>query len=125
MSDAACVKLPMAVLINGDSYSAAEFFAAALSEYDWAVTVGEKTTGKGYAQITLQLSDGSAIHISSMEYFTPSGKSLANIGLTPDIAVDMEYEDWTRLYGGSLAHSDDTQLNAAIEAVEEKIKDAA
>jgi carboxyl-terminal processing protease len=125
MSDAACVKLPMAVMINGDSYSAAEFFAAALDEYDWAVTVGEKTTGKGYAQITLQLTDGSAIHISSMEYFTPGGKSLANIGLTPDIEVDMEYEDWVSLYGGSLAHSDDTQLNAAIEAVEEEIKKAA
>jgi carboxyl-terminal processing protease len=125
MSDAACVKLPMAVMINADSYSAAEFFAAALSEYDWAVTVGEKTTGKGYAQITLQLKDGSAIHISSMEYFTPSGQSLANIGLTPDIAVDIEYEDRVSLYGGSLAHSEDAQLIAAVDAVKEKIKDAA
>jgi carboxyl-terminal processing protease len=109
----------MAVLINADTYSAAEFFAAALDEYDWAVTVGGKTTGKGYAQITLQLRDGSAIHISAMEYYTPGGNSLAGIGLTPDVEVAMEYDDWESLYGGNLAHEDDTQLNAAIAELRE------
>ena len=47
-SDAQCLEMPMAVLVNESSYSAAELFAAALSEYDWAVVVGEATTGKSY-----------------------------------------------------------------------------
>ena len=63
-SDAACVSLPMAVLINQNSYSAAEFFAAALSEYGVAKTVGMQTCGKGYFQVTMPLSDGSAINLS-------------------------------------------------------------
>ena len=60
VSVAACVDLPMAVLVNQDSYSAAEFFAAALSEYGAAKTVGTRTCGKGYFQTTKPLSDGSA-----------------------------------------------------------------
>ncbi len=63
-SDENCLKMPMAVLMNGDSYSAAEFFAAALEEYDWAVTVGNHTVGKSYFQSTFQLSDGSAVGLS-------------------------------------------------------------
>ena len=63
-SDADCLQIPMAVLGNGNSYSAAEFFAAALSEYEWAEVVGEKTTGKGYYQVTYQFSDGSAVGLS-------------------------------------------------------------
>ena len=60
-SDESCLEMPMAVLINGDSYSAAEFFAAALREYEWATVMGEKTSGKGYYQLTITLSDGSAV----------------------------------------------------------------
>lgn len=88
-SDADCLEMPMAVLINGNSYSAAEFFAAALSEYDWAVTVGEETVGKGYYQITMVLSDGSAVNLSTGKYYTPNGVNLAETGgLKPDVAVD-------------------------------------
>ena len=124
-SDAKCIKLPMAVLVNEESYSAAEFFAAALKDYDWAIIAGAKTTGKGYAQITIKLTDGSAIHISSMEYYTPKGESLAGVGLTPDIEVEMAYEDWLKLYGGTLKHEDDKQLQAAVNALKDVIKDAA
>ena len=81
------VALPMVVLINGESYSAAEFFAAALREYDKAVLVGENTSGKGYSQSTTELADGSALLLSTNEYFTPDGESLAGVGLTPDITV--------------------------------------
>ena len=85
-SDADCLELPMAVLINGNTYSAAEFFAAALSEYDWAVTVGEQTCGKGYYQTTIPLEDGSAVALSTGKYSTPNGVNLAEVGgLTPDI----------------------------------------
>ena len=121
MSDEACVQLPMAVLVNGGSYSAAEFFAAALQEYDWAKIVGEKTTGKGYAQVTLQLRDGSAIHLSTQEYFTPRGKSLAGIGLTPDLTVELSREKREKLSYGVLAHEEDEQLLAAGQIVLEKL----
>ena len=87
-SDADCLELPMAVLINGDTYSAAEFFAAALSEYDWAVTVGEPTCGKGYYQTTIELGDGSAVQLSTGAYTTPKGVNLTEAGgLQPDIPV--------------------------------------
>lgn len=87
-SDAACLELPMAVLMNGNSYSAAELFAAALHEYDWAVTVGEPTTGKGYYQTTIGLGDGSAVQLSTGAYTTPNGVNLTETGgLQPDIPV--------------------------------------
>ena len=62
-SDASCLEIPMAVLVNGSSYSAAEFFAAALSEYEAATVVGQQTYGKGYFQTTIVLNDGSAVGI--------------------------------------------------------------
>lgn len=86
-SDAACLDIPTAVLINGSSYSAAEFFAAALQEYGAAVIVGEKTVGKGYFQNTFRLPDGSAVGLSTGKYYTPQGKNLADVGVTPDIPV--------------------------------------
>lgn len=112
-SKPSCVEMPMAVLINSESYSAAEFFAAALSEYGWATLVGEKTTGKGYAQTTIGLSDGSAIHVSIEEYFTPNGASLAGVGLTPDIELPLTDEEFELLYYDLLPPEDDPQLRAA------------
>ena len=106
-SDNVCVKVPMSVLINGNTYSAAEFFAAALKEYDWATLVGENTTGKGRSQTTLVLSDGSAVHISSNKYLTPQRVDLSEQGgLIPDIAAQPGEDPEV-----------DSQLNAAISAV--------
>ncbi len=117
-SDASCVKMPMAVLINENSYSAAEFFAAALSEYDWAVTAGAKTTGKARYQITIELSDGSAVHLSSSSYYTPKRVDLeATGGLTPDISVGISEEEAEYLAMGQLPKADDPQLKAAIEGI--------
>lgn len=112
-SDADCLELPMAVLINGNSYSAAEFFAAALSEYEWAITVGEPTTGKGYFQNTLELMDGSALYLSVGKYFTPNGVSLADVGgLVPDILTDPAQ--------GLVTVREDPQIQAAIRALMEE-----
>ena len=116
-SDAACLDIPMAVLINDNSYSAAEFFAAAMAEYDAAVTVGTATTGKGRFQTSFRLDDGSAIVLSIGEYCTPNGVSLAGVGLTPDIALDLEEEEYMQLYYGELARENDDQLQAAIQAL--------
>lgn len=109
-SDADCLDIPMAVLINENSYSAAEFFAAALQEYDAAEIVGAQTCGKGYFQNTYPLSDGSAMVLSSGSYYTPNNVSLTDIGVEPDVAVEMSDADNAALYAGDLAEADDTQL---------------
>jgi len=116
-SDADCLEMPMAVLVNSGSYSAAEFFAAALREYDAAVVVGEQTVGKGYFQITYQLSDGSAVALSVGKYFTPEGISLAENGVTPDVVVSVEEETAEGIYYGTLAPEEDPQIQAAIRAL--------
>ena len=105
-SDKVSLKNKMVVLVNGNSYSAAEFFAAALQEYNWATVVGEQTTGKARSQITLELSDGSAVHISTHKYLTPNRVDLAEAGgVTPDIAVAQDDE------------KTDKQLDTAINAL--------
>lgn len=116
-SDAKCLEIPMAVLINGDSYSAAEFFAAALSEYGVAKLVGEPTTGKGHFQTSFELSDGSAAVMSIGKYCTPNGVSLADVGLTPDIMVEVDDETYMQIYYDSVASLDDPQLVAAMDAL--------
>lgn len=118
-SDADCVELPMAVLVNGDSYSAAEFFAAALQEYDWATVVGTKTCGKANYQQTFRLSDGSAVAVSTGHYQTPHGVTLANVGVTPDKIVEVDNKTYLELYKEVVAVKDDAQLQAAIKAVKD------
>ena len=109
------IDLPMTVLVNADSYSAAEFFAACLQEYGKAEIIGEKTVGKGYAQTTYVLSDGSALLLSSSEYFTPSGKSLAGVGLTPD--YEIIFTDEEKLAAPTMTPEEDRQLQKALEVL--------
>jgi len=116
-SDADCLEVPMAVLVNASSYSAAEFFAAALREYDAAVVVGEQTVGKGYFQSTYQLADGSAVALSIGKYFTPKGVSLAETGVTPDVVVMVQEEEAEEIYYGTLTPEEDPQIQAAIRAL--------
>ena len=116
-SDAKCLELPMAVLVNGSSYSAAEFFAAALQEYEWATVVGEATSGKGHFQVTYQLSDGSAVGLSIGKYFTPKGHCLEGAGITPDIPVQVDEATAAAIYAGTLDPMEDPQILAAIEAL--------
>ena len=118
-SDEKCIEgIPMAVLINGESYSAAEFFAAALREYEYAIIVGEPTTGKGYFQQTTVLNDGSAVGLSMGKYFTPKGVSLAEVGgLTPDVVVTVDEDTAVGIYAGTLDPMEDPQILAAIEAL--------
>ena len=116
-SDAEYLDMPMAVLMNLSSYSAAEFFAAALDEYDAAITVGEQTFGKGYFQTTFPLSDGSAVNLSIGKYYTPNGASLAGVGLTPDVPVAVDEETAAKIAAGTLATEEDPQIIAAISAL--------
>ena len=116
-SDENFLDMPMAVLVNGDSYSAAEFFAAALQEYEAAVVVGEPTVGKGYYQQTIPLGDGSAVALSTGKDFTPKGNSLADKGVIPTVRVDVDEETAAAIYYGTLSAGEDPQLQAAIKAL--------
>ena len=116
-SDAECLDIPMAVLVNGSSYSAAEFFAAALMEYDAAVVVGEQTCGKGYFQNTFRLKDGSAVGLSIGKYYTPKGVSLAGVGVMPDVAVEVDSETASAIYAGTLDPMEDPQILSALAAL--------
>ena len=116
-SDRRELEIPMAVLVNADSYSAAEFFAVALQEYDRAVILGEQTSGKGYFQTTIPLLDGSAVGLSVGKYYTPSGISLEGVGITPDVEVTVDDETYIAIYYGWLEPSEDPQIQAALEAL--------
>ena len=108
-SDADCVDLPMAVLVNADSYSAAELFAAQLRESVDAPLIGQKTYGKGYSQQTFPLPGGRGLNISTKTYYTGAGVSLIGVGLTPDVEV-------------ALTGPEDNQLSAALAALAEHAK---
>lgn len=116
-SDASFLDMPMVVLCNEDSYSAAEFFAAAIQEYKAGTVIGMPTCGKGYFQYTYRLSDGSAVGLSVGKYFTPSGKSLADVGIQPDITVEVDDDTYAKIYYGQLDPMEDPQILAAIDVL--------
>lgn len=116
-SDESFLDMPIAVVCNQSSYSAAEFFPAAIQEYGAGVIVGTPTVGKGYFQYTYQLSDGSGLNLSVGKYFTPQGKSLAEVGIQPDILVEVDEETEEAIYLGTLEPQDDPQIMAAVEAL--------
>ena len=120
-SDESSIELPMAVLVNQDSYSAAEFFAAAIQEYDWGTIVGTKTVGKGNFQTAFTLSDGSMLNLSIGKYYTPQGRSLTDTGVTPDIELALSDENEAKLSYGRLEKADDAQLQAAIREITQKL----
>ena len=119
-SDDKYLDIPMAVLVNGYSYSAAEFFAAALSEYEAATVVGQQTYGKGYFQTTILLNDGSAVGLSVGKYTTPNGHNLAGVGITPDIVVEVDEDTDFQIYAGTMDPELDPQIQAAVEALKTK-----
>lgn len=122
-SDKNELDLPMAVLTNEYSISAAEFFAEALREAGKATVVGEPTTGKGYAQSNIPLKDGSGLVLSVCKYFTGKGVSLAETGgIKPDRLVEFTDEENAKFY--LLTEKEDRQLQAALGVIREKLDTA-
>ena len=119
-SDAACVDLPFAVLVDENTYSAAELFAAELRETAGAYLVGEVTSGKGYSQLTIPLLNGGAVGLSTAAYFTGSGVSLIGTGITPDEVISLTDEQEALRAAGLLEPEDDPQLQAALAALAEE-----
>ncbi len=120
-SDAQCIELPMAVLINGDSASASEIFAGALKDFDWAEIIGTKSYGKGIVQSIIDLKDGTAIKFTVSSYFLPSGVCIQDIGIEPDQNVELPEDEAAYDESGYLKEGYDTQLNTAMEYIKGKI----
>jgi carboxyl-terminal processing protease len=80
--------MPMVVLINQGSASGSEILAGALQDHQRAIIMGTKSFGKGSVQTVIPMSDGSALRLTTSKYFTPSGRSIHNIGIQPDIVVE-------------------------------------
>jgi len=120
-SDGEAINIPMVVLVDAESYSAAEYFAALLQEYELATVVGGNTTGKGYSQQTFALNDGSAIVLSTRKYYTPKGVNLSETGgIKPDTEINLTDEQRNRFY--LLDVTEDTQLIVAMNAARKLVE---
>jgi len=99
----------MIVLINYGSASASEIVAGALQDHKRAILVGESTYGKGSVQSIIPLKNDGAIRLTVSKYYLPSGKSISSVGVTPDIEVDENSDDF------KLNTETDNQLNFALK----------
>ncbi len=121
-SDATEINLPMVVVTNKDTASAAELFTQALKDYGKAVSVGDKTTyGKGTMQTTKKLNDGSALNITVAWYNPPKSANYDGVGVPADFEVALSAELASRI--SELDISEDTQLKKALELAQTKIKE--
>ena len=117
-SDKDSLDIPMAVLVNEGTASAAELMSGSLQAYEKATIVGVKTYGKAVGQTPYMLTDETAIYLTSARYYTPKGNCIDKKGIEPDIKIDLPEELKTQL--STLEPADDVQLKAAIEAVLKK-----
>ena len=100
---------PIIVLINNGSASASEIFAGALKDHKRAIIVGENSFGKGSVQSIIPLGNGGGMRLTISKYYLPSGKSISEVGVTPDILVEEENNDF------QINSEKDNQLNYAIK----------
>ena len=100
---------PTVVLINNGSASAAEIFAGALKDHKRAIILGENSYGKGSVQSIIPLTNGGGIRLTISKYYLPSGKSISEVGVTPDIFVEEIGDDF------KINSENDNQLNYAIK----------
>lgn len=117
-SDSSCVELPMVVLVDGETASAAELFAADLRDFKVAELVGQNTYGKGIMQGAFPLEDGSAIKMTIAYYNPHSGVNFDGVGLKPDYEVALTTEQ--KLNFDTLDETSDPQLMKAIEVLNAK-----
>ncbi|MBQ4516867.1 MAG: hypothetical protein II978_08775, partial [Clostridia bacterium] len=111
--------LPMVVLINAGTASAAELLAGSIQAYDLGVLVGEKSFGKAIGQSPLPLTKTSAIYLTNARYYTPKGECIDKKGIEPDVKIELPTELYSRL--NLLTLSEDVQLAKAIELMKEKV----
>ena len=122
-SDGMCVQIPIVVLINSETYSEAELFAAVLQEYNWAHLMGEPTTGRTRGQSTLELADGSAIRLSTRTYLTPNRIDICTKGgVVPNSIVFNSDASATGTTAGTTGASDGTSSTSADDQLMAALK---
>lgn len=110
------LELPLVVLVDRNSASAAEIMAGAIKDYGIGTLVGTTTFGKGIVQQIMPFRDGSAVKITISAYYTPNGNNIHGIGIEPDVPCDFDGEAY---YGSN--GKDDNQLERAKEVLREKL----
>lgn len=118
-SDDQYVDIPIVVLVNERSASASEVLSGALKDHNRAILVGNRTFGKGIVQTIMPLTDGSAIKVTTSQYFTPSGVCIQGEGIEPDYKVDLAPE---LMIKAKLEYNEDLQLQKAVEVLREQIQ---
>lgn len=108
------LKMPLAVLVNGNSASASEIFSGAIQDYGIGEIVGTTTFGKGIVQTIVPLTDGSAVKTTTAKYYTPKGRCIHGTGIEPDVVVELN-EGLEKK--ADLSKEEDNQLQKAIEVV--------
>ena len=119
-SDKNCIDIPMVVLVNEGTASAAELMSGSLQAYDLATIVGMKTYGKAVGQAPYMLTENTAIYLTSARYFTPKGECIDKKGIIPNVEIDLPEELKARL--STLTVDEDVQLKKGIEALKGKMK---
>lgn len=111
--------MPLVVMINENSASASEIFAAAIQDYEAGVILGTTSFGKGIVQSIIPLTDGTAVKLTVARYYTPKGVCIHEIGVVPDIEVALNEELRQQVI---ITKEEDNQLQAAIEYLEDVLK---
>lgn len=106
------IDLPVVLLVNENSASASEIMTGCLKDYGIATIVGETTYGKGIVQNIMPLPDGSAVKMTVSKYYTPNGSNIHEVGITPDVTVEMSDEEWAAAQDDP---AKDTQLHEAYQ----------
>ncbi len=117
-SDENYIKLPLAILVNGNSASASEVLSGAVKDLKRGVLIGQKTFGKGLVQNLFPLKDGSAIKVTIAKYYTPAGICINGKGIEPDYKIEMSDEMTNKI--SILNLDEDLQLKKAIEVLSEE-----
>ncbi|MBC8596118.1 S41 family peptidase [Qingrenia yutianensis] len=115
------IDLPIVILTNAQTASAAEVFTSSLHDNGKAYTVGTKTYGKGVVQTIFDLGDKSIAKITTAKYFTPKNVCIDKIGLEPDKKVELD-EKYKKMSVKYIPDGEDAQLITAVEVMKEKIK---
>jgi carboxyl-terminal processing protease len=112
-TDAAQVfQLPMVVLVNGNSASAAEILAGSIKDYEAGTLLGTTTFGKGIVQQVIPLGDGTGVKVTISKYFTPKGNDIHGVGIKPDVEMEFDVEAYKE-------NKEDNQLEAAIDLMKD------
>ncbi len=115
-SDKNELKLPISILINGNSASASEILSGAVKDLHKGTLVGTRTFGKGLVQTVKLLDDGSGIKVTIARYFTPSGVCIQGIGIAPDVEVKLD-EKFDGKPVSQVPKAEDGQLKKAMEVI--------